>query len=455
VADLEHVEIVQQGVQTWNAWRTQYWHIRPDLREVDLSGHELAEADLHDADLSHATLSRVCLAGADLDGANLQNAHLDQADVRYANFHGVRLDNADLTDIFAEEAIFTDANLQEVKASDAYFLKAKFSGAQLVNVRFTAAGLVEADLRGANLQGADLMSADLRSANLQAASLDDSTLHLAKLWGTFREGWSIRRVACDSACWSEDAVEVTKYAPGEFERCHSDHLTIEFLYKGGITHFELNTLPLLLDRLAVQHRTSSFRLRSIEEAPGSTKVVVVIENANSTDLKRLRQAAADLHSAQMKARENKELAMWYQGQVELLMHRVFPMVLELATMKEIKNFNAPIGTYLEGGANHHVTTNQTVNDLEQLKGLIADVLSRKAEIPVAGNEADALNEILLQLSRKLEEPKPEWAAVREGLGMTRAILEHAAGIVIGHGALPEWLPALVDKLGLAIDAFRS
>jgi hypothetical protein len=69
MANQEQLEILRQGVEKWNEWRSQY----PD-QMIDLS-----EAVLIGAKLSGADLSSAALIGADLSGANLHGANLGLA----------------------------------------------------------------------------------------------------------------------------------------------------------------------------------------------------------------------------------------------------------------------------------------------------------------------------------------------------------------------------------------
>jgi hypothetical protein len=90
----EHVAILKQGVEAWNAWRAENPDIRPDLSGADLwkIGVTLVQANLSGANLSRANLT---LEG--LDFANLSNAELIDAQGRlralpsfgicYTNFH--------------------------------------------------------------------------------------------------------------------------------------------------------------------------------------------------------------------------------------------------------------------------------------------------------------------------------------------------------------------------------
>ena len=45
MANDEHVAMLKQGVDAWNAWRRENPHIRPDLLGADLSGADLRRAD--------------------------------------------------------------------------------------------------------------------------------------------------------------------------------------------------------------------------------------------------------------------------------------------------------------------------------------------------------------------------------------------------------------------------
>ena len=58
-ANSDHLNMLRQGVDAWNAWRKQH------PVEVDLSGADLTGADLSGADLRGTNLSGADLSGAD------------------------------------------------------------------------------------------------------------------------------------------------------------------------------------------------------------------------------------------------------------------------------------------------------------------------------------------------------------------------------------------------------
>src|SRR5436190_492905 len=81
MANEEHVAVLKQGVDAWNAWRRQHPAIRPSLRSANLRSANLSRVDLSEADLT----------GADLTGADLRNASLRRASTGRTSFGGIDL----------------------------------------------------------------------------------------------------------------------------------------------------------------------------------------------------------------------------------------------------------------------------------------------------------------------------------------------------------------------------
>src|SRR6516164_1661612 len=148
MANPDHLNMLQQGVNAWNAWREWNSSITPDLREADLIGARLSRANLSSADLRFANLRK-----ANLRKANLREAKLSSADLSEANLSGLKLWEANLSR--------ADLRLADLSRAD----------------------LREANLREANLRGANLREANLREANLSGASLVDADITNADLTG--------------------------------------------------------------------------------------------------------------------------------------------------------------------------------------------------------------------------------------------------------------------------------
>ena len=71
MANSEHLQILEKGVEAWNQWREQHRDVRPDLRRVDFGS-----ADLTKTTLAKTILTRTILTEAELTEAYLSEAYL-------------------------------------------------------------------------------------------------------------------------------------------------------------------------------------------------------------------------------------------------------------------------------------------------------------------------------------------------------------------------------------------
>jgi hypothetical protein len=140
MANPEHLQILKQGVEAWNAWREQHGDLQPalegaDLRDAALSyaaleGADLTASALSGADLTFATLRRAVLSDVDLSGAALTGADLSGADLTfatlrravlrhaylgYADLRHTNLTGADLSEVHLIDTVFGDTNLTDVR----------------------------------------------------------------------------------------------------------------------------------------------------------------------------------------------------------------------------------------------------------------------------------------------------------------------------------------------------
>jgi uncharacterized protein YjbI with pentapeptide repeats len=231
MADLEKLNILNQGNEAWNHWREKNSAVIVDLSMsnlsgvglggfnlsmVNLSGADLSNASFIGANLSGANLSGANLSGANLIGnrvfsvnlifANLSKANLKHASLMYANLSEANLSEADLSETNLSEVNFSQsklvstnlskaklvlanlreadisrANLSQANLNDAILCGADLSEADLSGVNLIGANLTVADLGGANLSGADLTNANLTNANLSGADLSGANLLNANL----------------------------------------------------------------------------------------------------------------------------------------------------------------------------------------------------------------------------------------------------------------------------------
>jgi hypothetical protein len=93
VANEEHVKILKQGVEAWNAWRSA------NAALPDLSNASLTQANLRGTDLKDADLSGAYLRSAYLRSAILVRTILIEADLTQAQLHWTVFANVDLTSV--------------------------------------------------------------------------------------------------------------------------------------------------------------------------------------------------------------------------------------------------------------------------------------------------------------------------------------------------------------------
>jgi hypothetical protein len=160
MANEQHLELLMQGSDAWNSWRTNNPSERPDLTGADLYGTYLPEANLSEADLSEANLNVAQLYGANLEQANLQRVSLRNAELSRANLQEANLSEATLTYASLKWANLGRTDLSRANLNAASLFRANLSEADLQYANLFAANLSEADFRGASLTLEQLQEAN-------------------------------------------------------------------------------------------------------------------------------------------------------------------------------------------------------------------------------------------------------------------------------------------------------
>jgi uncharacterized protein YjbI with pentapeptide repeats len=249
VSNFKHVDMLKQGVGSWNNCRSSDIDFKPNLSEANLIQANLIrinfrQADLRKADLRKANLGQADLFKADLRNANLRGANLVEADLRGANLSGANFFAADLSKAKLNAADLRRTNLCEADLYETDLSEANLSEAMLKNAQMLSSNLENANLRSANLSDAVLTMAHLVNADLSMAVVSG-----AKLFGTTRDDWKIDGIKCDYIYWDGPGKTRTpakgNFKPGEFELLYRQLPTIEFVFQQAFS--PLNAL--LMDRV--------------------------------------------------------------------------------------------------------------------------------------------------------------------------------------------------------------
>jgi Ser-tRNA(Ala) deacylase AlaX len=276
-------------------------------------------------------------------------------------------------------------------------------------------------MRGANLSGADV-----RSAALQGASLNSAIVSGIKLWETQRADWSIKGIICDRAYWDKDGKTPTFYAPGEFERLHSDQTCIELFYLGGVSTFELNTLPALLHHLASLHPGASIRLKSVEETGGGAKISISVGDADTETTEKIKADAMQVYQAQLALREDElnreKIEKKYLE--KLLFGGLIPAMLSAGAPQNV--FNAPVTGVAIASGESKVDFHQTVNDNSAILALLERIMDRRGDIGLSTEETAELEHEFQSTKAELDKETPDKRIVSKSLEFFKKIAVETA-----------------------------
>jgi uncharacterized protein YjbI with pentapeptide repeats len=475
MANQEHLAKLRKGARIWNQWRSDNPKVIPDLKKAHLYQAHLSNFNLRDAMMPNAVLDKSFLRHTDMIGAQLGGASLKHADCRSldgrgisfrgaqldeANFEGAnlrssKLDGARLYKTVLAGCNLSKADLRGVKLTGANLQKALLIGADLSNSRLdksdcSRADFSEANLRNANLQNAIAHGASFRLAILHHANLDSSDITGSHLWEAQRAGWSITNIICKSAFWDEGAKVSSTFTDGEFERLYGNQLVIELFYEGGITPFEVNTLPALLHEVSKLHPDCRLRLASIVETNGGALMTIRVEGAARTEIEGIKADAEALRIAQVELRESRRSNERLEIQKALLLEEVFPKIIQHAG--GTVNVLAPTNNLAVGigGGRAQATQNEGIGE-EELGEIIRQIRSEFASLPANSSLAIEIADAI-QIAQEAQancEAKP--SIFSNALMAPRDAAVRAAASE-GAAAIGAHLPALLQKLEHYISA---
>jgi hypothetical protein len=268
-SNTQHVDILREGVESWNRWRKREPSVKPMLCGlrvdnpwgfgVNMDRADLRNVDFRAADLPHTNFVGADLREADFTGASLRGACFDEADLRGAKFIRVDLHakmsagsvdvlmatsfrNADL-----RNAVFHIANL-----SDADMSNSRLGSATMHTVIFAGAHLRNVDFANADLTAADFYQADLSGAKMCEAILHYAIFHQTILLGADFTSSRVREATFSSVDLSEakGIASIVHQGPSALDidtiRKSNGKIPVAFLRGCGLTDELINFLPSVL-----------------------------------------------------------------------------------------------------------------------------------------------------------------------------------------------------------------
>ncbi len=182
MANEENLDLLRQGMDTWNDWRNENFGLGADFRGADLKGANLGRADLSWVNLSKADLRGADLSWADLSWADLSRANLSRANLRGANLSRANLSRADLSRADLSRADLSRANLR----------CSLLNGTNLENANLTECLIYEVSAWNLKLEGANQSNLIITPANKLTIMVDN--LEVAQFMGLLINSHKIRDV---------------------------------------------------------------------------------------------------------------------------------------------------------------------------------------------------------------------------------------------------------------------
>ena len=343
MANEEHLEILQKGVEAWNQWREKRPWFQPDLSNADLHGADLCGADLsrtslYGADLCRADLSKATLIRTDLRGANLRGSKLEKANLSDANLSGANLSDAriwkanlsasDLRGSKLEKAILVSANLSGADLRSSNLRRAILMYASLSNTNLHKAILQEVDLSGFDLSGMDLSGADLSDSNLTRVQVLGTNFEQSVFTGTCLEDWHINSATkfdgaiCDyvylKANQQERRPREGIFKPGEFAALFQQAVdTVDLIFKDGI---DWQVFFQSFKELRTQYAHQDLSIQAIEKKRGGA-FVVRVEVAEGADKTEIEGSAKELYETKLALMEQRYRAELQAKDGEIVAYR--------------------------------------------------------------------------------------------------------------------------------------
>ena len=177
MANEEHVAILRQGVEGWNAWRKNNPRLKPDLRKITILGPRFCNAPRQWEKVSDAVLAPHGLARVDLHQADLSRVLIEGVDLSHANLRHASLYAANITD-----TLLMKANLRHSIVVHALIINSSLAGVNLADADLSSVSMYKVNLNGCKLPSADLSYASMVRVSLHNATLDGCYVYGVSAW---------------------------------------------------------------------------------------------------------------------------------------------------------------------------------------------------------------------------------------------------------------------------------
>jgi hypothetical protein len=231
------------------------------------------------------------------------------------------------------------------------------------------------------------------------------------------------------------------YSPGEFESIYAEFTSIEFFYQGGVSTFELSTLPAMLHHLAALHEGVNIRLKSIEETGGGAKISISVGDADLETTQKIKADATRVFQSQLALRDDQITRLRIEKEYletfvsEKLIHKM------LAAAPH-NTFNAPVYGAGFSSGDSHLSIQQTFHDNAALQAVLEKLLANHSELGLPAAETLRLEDEIHSATAELGNKNPDPSIIVRGVRFAQEIVKEAlkkgAGKLAEEAASADW-----------------
>lgn len=239
MANLDHLSILNEGVEFWNSWRAT----KSDSLEFDLSNADLRRRNLEGIDFSDVNLSKSDLSDSNLESSNLSNAYLPDS-----YFEGVNLNYCNLSKSKCQGASFKQAKMHGVNLSWANCYGANFFLTNLVLGDLKNTRLIECNFKGATIKYSYFIGCECDRTNMIGVTGNETVFMNCSL-----EDANFTKADLTEAKFINCNLQLTKFVQAKIE----DSIFQDCLIY-GLSAWDINGTPKEQNGLSITHFTDSF-----------------------------------------------------------------------------------------------------------------------------------------------------------------------------------------------------
>jgi len=164
MAEKEHVDILQQGINNWNKWQSENPNIYPDLSGINFYDVFEGSNDIYDipavygANFDNCNLRNSQMRDREFEKCTFQNAQLHMSDCCYAFFSECKFSSTQMRllrigSTSYHDCVFDSCDFSYSSAEDTRFINCKIENSLFKNVHFVKADFSDSKISKCNVYG--------------------------------------------------------------------------------------------------------------------------------------------------------------------------------------------------------------------------------------------------------------------------------------------------------------